>query len=313
MEIIKKWFGRKTIHKGKTAIALGGGGARGVAHLGILKYLEDNGYHCDFLVGTSAGAIFGALYLLSQDSDEAYERLKDALENLEGGKKFLGITNNKSSVLANLKEKLYLAKSLFSISILEQEPLQKFLTVLIGKDKTFKDLKKTLYVVATDLNTGKDVVFSQGELLAPLMASSSLPGVFPPVKFQNYCLIDGGTTQKLPSRIAYMLGAQKVLGVDVGSAILPKENFSGAAQVMIRSEEIASAILHRQNCRAANLLLTPYFNDFKWYDFKRHSEAFDIGYNEALKQKRTIDRFFKRDKNKNRLKFMLGEESVLVE
>jgi NTE family protein len=313
MEILKKWFGKKTIHKGKVAIALGGGGARGVAHLGILKYLEDNGYYYDFLVGTSAGAIFGALYLLSQDSDEAYERLKDALEGLEGGGKFLAVTNKKSSVLANLKEKLYLAKSLFSVSILDQEPLREFLTVLIGKDRTFKDLKKTLYVVATDLNTGKDVIFSKGELLTPLIASSSLPGVFPPVKFRDYCLIDGGTTQKLPSGIASMLGAKKVLGVDVGSAILPKENFSRAAQVMIRSEEIASAVLHRQNRQATNLLLTPGFNDFKWYEFKRHSEAFDAGYSEALKQKRAIDRFFKRGKGDNRQRFVLGEESVLVE
>ncbi len=309
---IKQWLKSKEIFaRGKIGLALGGGGARGVAHLGILKYLEEKNYPVDFIVGTSAGGIFGALYLLSENSDEAYEKMVTAIEEANGAKNLVNSAIEKSSLLSNLKEKLYLAKSLVSPSILEQEPLRQFITVLLGDHVTFADLKKPLYLVATDLHSGNDIVIGSGDLLTPLIATSSIPGVFPPVPYRDYCLVDGGTTQKLPSKIAYKLGAEKVLGVDISSTYNPKKEYPRAADVVIRAEEVASAALHRENRKAVDLLLHPEFHEFKWHEFKRHKEAFTSGYLEALKHEEDIERFYNNRSNSH-YKAICGEPAYFI-
>jgi NTE family protein len=293
MASIFNWF-KSVGHspKDKVGLALGGGGARGVAHLGVLKYLDEKGYPVDFIVGTSAGGIFGALYLLSENSVEAYEKMKRAMEEANAAKNLVNSTDDKSSLLANLREKLYLAKTLVSASIMERDPLREFIEELLGGAKTFSDLKKPLYVVASDLHTGEDVVIGSGDLLDPLIATSSIPGVFPPVKYKDFCLVDGGTTQKLPSRITYKLGAAKVLGVDISSTYNRKKEYAWAADVLFRAEEVASNALHRSNRKAVDLLLHPDFHEFKWHEFTRHNEAFTSGYLEALKHARDIDKFY---------------------
>jgi NTE family protein len=304
----RSWFGKK-----KTALVLGGGGVKGVAHLGVLKYLEQNGYSdYDFIVGTSSGAIFGALFLSSSDVNEAYSRLSEVLTKLDTKKGLINITKNKSTFLANLKEKLYLAKSLLRISIIDEAPLREFLVALLGEKPQYSDLKLPLYVVATDLISGKDVVFSRGDLIPPLMASSAIPGAFPPIRYKNYLLIDGGRTQKLASGIASKLGAQKILGVDVGGHFLLKHRFNTSTQVIIRSEEITSKMLHIQNCRAVDLLIKPDFKKMKWHEFFRYKQAFEIGYREALKNKRELERFFKyRRKSGKRIESQ--KETVILE
>lgn len=303
------WFTKK-----KSALVLGGGGVKGVAHLGFLKYLEENGYdNYDFIVGTSSGAIFGALYLYSVNCDEAYNRLGSVLKKLDPKKSLINITKKKSSFLSNLKEKLYLAKSLLSISIIDEEPLREFLFTLLGQNLRFSDLKKPLYVVATDLISGKDVVFSQGDLIPPLMASSAIPGAFPPIKYKNYTLIDGGRTQKLATGIASKLGAQKILGVDVGGKFQFKERFFNSTQVISRSEEIVSRMLHDLNRRATDLLIRPDFKQMKWYEFSRYNQAFKIGYQEAIKNKKALKSFFNSRKKSKKQKIFPENENLIME
>lgn len=294
MGLLRDWFKKSRTPGEKIALALGGGGIRGVAHLGILKYLEEqNHLNYDFIVGTSAGAVFGSLYLLSADADEAVGRLSRAIGKLNNKKSLINITAKKSNFLSNLKEKLYLARAMFSLSVISEEPLREFLMTLIGDHPRFSDLKKPLYVVATDLYSGQDVIFSQGDLIQPLMSSSAIPGAFPPQAYKSYYLIDGGSTQKLPVKIAGKLGAGRVLGVDVGSGFQIKKQYTSSNQVIGRSEEIAKNILNQQNCLAADLLLKPVFQDMKWHDFLRYQEAFDSGYREAASKKKEIEAFFR--------------------
>jgi NTE family protein len=314
MRLFRNWFKNSGIPEGKIALALGGGGTRGVAHLGILKFLEEHEYlDYDFIVGTSAGAVFGSLYLLSNDADEAIGRLARAIEILDKKKSLINIAAKKSNFLSNLKEKLYLAKSIFSLSVIGEEPMKEFLMTLLGDHPHFSDLRKPLYVVATDLYSGRDVVFSQGELIQPLMASSAIPGAFPPFSYKIYYLIDGGSTQKLPAKIARRLGADRVMGVDVGSGFQIKKHYSSSNQVIGRSEEITSNILNQQNLLAADLLLKPGFHDMKWYEFKRYREAFDSGYAEAAGKKKEIEAFFKSRTLKPRGQNRLEDISFILE
>lgn len=294
MGLFRFWFGKPRIPRAKIALALGGGGIRGVAHLGIMKFLEEHDFqNFDFLVGTSAGAVFGSLYLLCSGADEALGRVDRTLEKLGKKRSLINITAKKSSFLSNLKEKLYLAKAMFSLSVIGEEPLREFLTTLLGGNPRFSDLRKPLHVVATDLHSGRDIIFSQGDLIQPLMASSAIPGAFPPVSYKNYHLIDGGSTQKLPAKIARALGAERVMGVDVGSSFRIKDEFSSSRQVVSRSEEITKNALNRENRLAASLVLRPSFHEMKWYDFNRYREAFDAGYSEALSKKDAIHNLFR--------------------
>lgn len=195
-----------------------------------------------------------------------------------------------------------MAKSMFQLSLIEEKPMKEFFLELFDKDIQFNDLRKELYVVTTDLISGKDIVFNKGTLINALMASSAIPAVFPPQKYKNYYLIDGGTTQKLPSRIAYALEANKVIGTDVGSPFISKNKYSNSADLIIRSEEIVSHILHNQNRQACSLLLNPVFNQVKWYEFERYQECFDAGYLEAKKYAKDIKKIFKSKININRKK-----------
>lgn len=314
MGIFSKWFERRPSPEIQTAIALGGGGIRGVAHLAILKHLEQYDYaSTDFIVGTSAGAVFGALYLLSHDAEDAINRLEVALDKLNKKKSLIQITSNKSNFLANLKEKMYRAKALFSLSIIDEVYLEEFLVTLIGGNPTFSRLKKPLYVVATDLISGKDVVFSQGDLIPALMASSAIPGAFPPQKYKSFCLIDGGSTQKLPSGIARHLGADRIIAIDVGSPFQRKTEFTSSLQVISRSEAITSSILNQQNRLAADLLLTPKFRDMKWYDFHRHGEALKAGAAEARRKKDEIERFFTSRETQRKEGISLNNDSIILD
>lgn len=314
MGFFTKWFEKRAATEIKTALALGGGGIRGVAHLGVLNHLEEQKHPpFDFMVGTSAGAVFGALYLLSRDAGEAINRLVLALEKLDKKKSLIHITSKKSNFLANLKEKMYMAKSLFSLSVIDEFYLEEFLVTLIGEDATFSRLRKPLKVVATDLISGKDVVFSKGNLIPALMASSAIPGAFPPQKYKNYCLIDGGSTQKLPTRIALQLGASRIMAIDVGSSFQRKTEFSTSPQVISRSEAIASSILNRENRLAADLLLTPEFSDMKWYDFHRHEEALKAGAAEARRRTREIERFFASPRFQRKEGICLIDDSLILD
>jgi NTE family protein len=314
MGLFSKWLGKRTAPEIKTALALGGGGIRGVAHLGVLKYLEERRYPpIDFLVGTSAGAVFGSLYLLSRDADDAINRLDLALKKLDKKKSLIHITSKKSNFLSNLKEKMYLAKSLFSLSVIDEAYLEEFLVTLIGENVRFSQLKNPLFVVATDLVSGKDVVFSKGDLIPALMASSAIPGAFPPQKYQGYCLIDGGSTQKLPAKIARQLGAGRIMAIDVGSQFQRKTEFSTSPQIISRSEAIASSILNRQNRLAADLLLTPEFKDMKWYDFHRHQEALEAGRTEARNKKNEIERFFNTRRHLQKRDISLTNDAFILD
>jgi len=300
--------------KGKTALALGGGGVRGVAHLGVIHFLEENELdRWDFLVGTSAGSIFGALFLLYGNVEQARDRMATVIRSMKKSRGLLSVTSSKSNFLANIKEKLHTARSLLKLSIIDAEPLREFIVSLVGETTTFSDLRKPLYVVATDLKSGRDVVFSRGELLPALMATSSIPGVFPPVTYRGYHLVDGGITHKLPTRIAYGLGARRVLGVDVGGGMMVRNRFSNPIEVIIRSEEIASQALHDRNRDAVGLLLTPRFNDMKWYEFTRHPEAYEAGLKAAAARGADLRRFFRPGLGRYRKTPICTEENFILE
>lgn len=190
---MNKKQGVQKIRKPKVALVLGGGGARGLAHVGVLRTLEVAGITIDAIVGTSMGALVGACHLLGKlDNFEAEAR---SLNKRKAIKEILDLTVPKYSLLKGKKAHRYIEK-------------------LVGRSD-FSRLSAPLWVIATNLADGQPVIINKGSLANAIQASIAVPGVFPPVKLGDDYLVDGGVASPTPIAEALAWGADIVIAVDL--------------------------------------------------------------------------------------------------
>ncbi len=190
-------------NKARLGLALGGGGARGLAHIGILKGLEKAGIPISCIAGSSMGGLIAAVYASGMPVMEIEKR---ALE---------------FSSLRRLARLLDFKAS--RRGLLESTNMLRFIEGLIGKDVTFTDLPIPLSLTTVDLNTGELLVQQEGSVVNATMATVSIPGLFPPVEDQNCRLIDGGVLNNLPVNVARRMGAEVVFAIDVSPDFHPGE------------------------------------------------------------------------------------------
>ena len=176
----------------KIALVLGGGAARGYAHVGVIKALESNGIRPDIVVGTSAGSVVGALYAAGYSGFE--------LQRLAIG----------------MDDAMVSDWSLPDRGFIKGEALQNYVNAVLS-NRPIEKLAKTLAIVATDLQTGEAIVFRTGNAGMAVRASSSVPGIFQPVRINGHDYVDGGLVSPVPVKIARSLGADVVIAVDVSS------------------------------------------------------------------------------------------------
>ncbi len=307
-------FLNKFFNKKKKALVLGGGGARGISHLGILKFIDELGFKPDFIVGTSAGGIFGALYSLYGNAEKAFSAFSEAIKEFNVPEPDFPEEEDKKSILQDVREKLFIAKTFIKIAVYDREIFEDFLEPLFG-DKEFSELKIPTYAVALDLISGKDVVFSKGKLKPALLATGALPGIFPPVEYKNYKLVDGGPTEKLPTLIARYIGAEEILAVDVGQGLSRKSEFKTAIEVILRTEDVVSNHVHMRNVNFSDVFLKPPLYDYKWYEFHRYEELFAVGYAHAKSNEKAIIEFFTGKLKAKRINFPFNykENFIIME
>lgn len=184
----------------KIALVLGGGGSKGLAHVGVLEELEQAGIYPDLIVGCSSGAVVGALYADQPD----VKRLEKLLVRLKRSDLMdISIFSSKFGIVKGLLFKTFLEKHL--------------------KAKEFDHLQIPFIAVATDLKTGELIEFGSGEMIPPIMASAAVPGVFNPVLYKGRYLVDGGVVDPIPARVARKYGAHIIIAVDVGEDLSDKE------------------------------------------------------------------------------------------
>lgn len=217
-------------------VALGGGGARGLAHLGVLMELEEAGLAPQVLVGTSMGAIVGAMYAAGQD----FPRLVQVLAHLDLTKIF-GVPRTYEQVLEQavveaLWERLR-RKPWWEEGSPRLSRLLEFLR-LFGKGMWFEDLLVPFVAVAADLATGEEVRIEEGALHLGVAASAALPGLVGPVRWRKRYLIDGGVVNNLPIDVVENYGPRAILAVDVSPPLGPMPKT--LAQVALRSYEITA-------------------------------------------------------------------------
>lgn len=233
-------------------IALSGGGARGISHLGVLKALEENGISADIISGTSAGAIVGGFYCAGYSPD--------AILNILIKTKMLAIF-----------------KPAFSWNGLLS--MDKLNTIL--KDNlptTFEELNKPLFIAATNLEAGKTDYFNTGDLHPAILASSCLPVLFNPIEINSVKYIDGGILNNLPVE-ALLKKVSKIVAIGC-NPIIEKNQFNSFKDVMERSSLLAINENTAQSKQLADLFIEPpALSNFSGFDLPKAKEIFETGYN----------------------------------
>ena len=186
--------------KPRLGLALGSGAARGLAHIGVLKVLEEANIPIDIITGTSMGAFIGAMYAAGVP---VVQMEQVALE----------IDWRSMARLLN--------PVIPTSGLTDGKKLVAFMAELLPA-REFKDLRHPLAVTATDINTGEAIIIKKGDLLEALRASLAFPGIFPPVRFGQRFLVDGGLCKPLPTDVARHLGAENVIGVCTIPAVIKK-------------------------------------------------------------------------------------------
>jgi NTE family protein len=246
-------------------LALGGGFARGFAHLGVLQVLEQNQIAISHIAGTSVGSILGAAYA----SGAPLSRIIATCRTL----RFRDIARWRVS-------RLGLASNNRLGDLIER----------VFESRQFEELRIPLAVVATDLTSGEPVVFTQGHLVDAIRASCAFPGLFEPVEIGTRCLADGGLVAPVPTRAARELGATSVVGISVGMQDGHRGAPTNIFQVVSRA--VSAAQKHQLEIweRHADIVLRPDVQSLAWDDFDRAEEAIEAG---AVAARRALPRIQK--------------------
>ena len=264
-------------------MALGGGGARGFAHIGVLKVLHQENIHFDVISGTSAGSLIGAMYSQLPDPQTIENRVKEFLasetyEKLGLRKTFFGKQN--SGVFAHLITHL---KETIVINLARSRnyliPADKFMTALeyLLEDGFIQDGKVPFCAVASDIISGQDVYMMHGPIRSAVLASSSIPGFLPPVERDSRLLLDGAVTQKVPVQAAQMMGADSVIAVDVSQELTQGKEFDNILEIINRTSKITSDQLTYYQMQAADVVIRPGVGKFHWFEFDRVDQFIEAG------------------------------------
>ncbi len=259
----------------KIGIALGGGGARGFAHIGVLKVLEDAGIKPDIVVGTSMGSVVGAAYSCLGDAEAVENRFKEELKEGGSAAQELNVyTENQKGdhffdhVSQEIKQRIVINLSISRRALMSGERLEKGVASLID-DVRIEDLPVVFAAMASDLRTGKGVIIRRGSLRKAVTASSSIPGFFPPVEIDPFILIDGEATDLIPVTACRILGADFVIAVDVRRNLEPMPELRHTIDIFIRSATITGYRYAEMVLKDADFVLHPISEDVHWSEFER--------------------------------------------
>jgi NTE family protein len=278
------------MRKLKVGLALGGGAARGAAHIGILKVLERENIPVHIITGTSIGAIVGAMYSTHPNALEVEKRAREYIESSrfklsqfdfldakkyaeQGSGFFYKFTHH-------IKRGFFYNLSLAKKSLISEEEFHGHIEALID-DVDIKETRLGFAAIALDLTSGSEVVFKTGPLRKAVSASCAIPGILPPVTLDGHELVDGGCIDLIPVEPASELGAKLVIGVDVSKGIDGPFELSCGIDVVIRSEKILSYALNQIRIQGADIILKPDVQDVFWADFSKFDHCVQKGEEEA--------------------------------
>ncbi|MCX7989527.1 MAG: patatin-like phospholipase family protein [Aquificaceae bacterium] len=239
----------------KVSLALSGGAVRGVAHIGVIKALEELGFEIVAVSGVSAGALVGAFYCDRYTPEEMLKivKSKDWLRYLKPTVPRLGLVSLRGAE-KYLRERL--------------------------SGENFEDLSKKLFVGAVDIKSGKTLYFDSGSLFPALLGSCALPGIFEPVKYKNYLLVDGGITNNLP--VEPLMGIEGiVVGVDVNPNT-PMERVGNIFQILVRSFLLSVRSNVDKRKELCHVVIEPDLQGYSPLSLFKTEEIYKLGYEKTM-------------------------------
>jgi len=251
----------------KVGLALSGGAARGFAHVGVLRTLQKEGIPINMIAGTSAGAVMGAAYAWSQDT---VRMTRDALD-------------------AGWKKKTPLIDpSIPKTGFIKGKKIQDLISNYVGGNIKFSDLKIPFACVATDIDTGEEIVINSGSVPEALRASISIPGIFTVVKHEGRYLVDGGLTTPVPVEVVRNMGADFIIAVNVNPDVADRMGKTSQKrvsvhkepnifQIMMQSIYITTYSLARNSLEHADIVIEPDLSNIGAGDFNKARELITRG------------------------------------
>jgi len=277
----------------KLGIALGGGGARGLAHIGVLKSFQNHGIPISKISGTSIGAFVGGLYAVFRDAS----KVEDFIYDFVGKEDFVELNldafdpapNDKQGYLKTFLNTAYKNLSIFRSwrhqSMLSNEQVEKIFSFY--PNDNIEDLAINTGIdfaaVTTDLISGRETILSSGSLRQAVLASSSIPGIFPPVKMLGTLMCDGGVADLVPVYVSRSRGAQLVVAVDVTKSLNEQEDLSNGLKIIDRAQTILSYQLSRERLAGADIVIRPSSTRFSWASVRHMPEIIKSGEDAAEK------------------------------
>ncbi len=264
-------------------LALGGGGARGFAHLGVLHVLEEAGLPTRSIVGTSMGAVAGGMVLAHGSASRAIDLWREALEKgLIPTVRPIGRVPDAQEkehpliqVARRIHNRVVISFAMNRSTILESSALEEALEFLVP-DISFSDLPEKLVVVATDLETGEAVCIRDGSLRQALVASSAIPGMVPAVEIGGRQLVDGGVVAEVPTMAARNEG-WPVVAVDVSLDVPPIGEDDLVLDTMMRTQMMTARLLRYRQLRSASSVIRPEVGAARWAEWERFDEFVEMG------------------------------------
>lgn len=271
-------------------LALGSGGARGLAHAGVLQALEEADLRPTVVTGTSMGAIVGGLYAETRDADESWRRLERFArdpEFLDAWAPFIpkGTGQDEEGgrfhdLMDGLQKKIMAVKTVTRPSLVDAERLRHPLAQMF-RARSFAHLQLPFAAVGVDLYSGDRVLFREGDLIDAIYGSSAIPGVFPPLERGEQLIVDGGAPYRVPVDTCRELGADLVVAVDIPSFEPSRARYRTGLEMILRCDAIARQRLDEMVISTADVVVSPMVGEFHWSDFRNSEDCRRRGYEAA--------------------------------
>ena len=266
-------------------LVLGGGGARGLAHIGVLKAMEKIGFVPSMIVGTSMGAIIGGMYSQLLNADAVEKKVKiflngDFFKRIEL-EQFSDSSKNNSQFVwerfaAHLKQRYYFSKSVLGTGKFAQIKLLQSLKKLLT-ETDIRNLSLPFAAVSSDLVTGQETVFTSGSLITSVAASSAIPGIIAPLEINSRLYVDGTVTSTIPTHAAHVLSKNIIVAIDVRRSLDSFKNHHHGYEIVMRANEVTSYRLNDMILRSADIILKPQVTHIEWNEFRYIDQCIQAG------------------------------------
>ncbi len=269
----------------KVGLVLGGGGARGLAHVGVIEALEEENIPIDYIAGSSMGALIGGAYAQSPRA----LLLKNKVENFINGPKFkeLGVNNFRqkqikdpddilSQLAHQVKRRIVINLAAHRKALLKFERLKLAVENLL-ENTNIENCILPFSCVAADLISGEEVVFSSGNIRKAVEGSSAIPGFIEPVEYDGKQLVDGSVINNFPVQSAIDMGAEMTIVVNVSLLFEENSEIDNVVDIVMRSAQITTKKLNDYLKNQADLIISPQIGDVHWSEFNRMDEIIEKG------------------------------------